>query len=307
MEKKLSIQQIKNSISLVDYLARNGHHSVGMSGKRHRYLSPFRNEKVPSMFVDDEGGLWNDFGYGGGSIIDLAIALHNLPDARAALEHLISFTDASFSPRATPKPIEGQSNLLGGTNNPITNIRPAKLNHFVLLKYLEEKRGISKAIAQKYLRLVWYDNKGRKSLFGIGWQNDSGAWELRSAGKKDFKAVTGKKDVTTISDPEGSQKLCFLFESMLDFLSVLELKNVDHLDGTVIVLNSTALIKRIIPYLKAQSFETIHTLFDNDPGGQEALKKLRELIQHPDLRPSTFYSDFNDVNDYLVDRIGSGQ
>lgn len=294
----LSTQRAKSEISLVKYLAAHGHNPVSKSGKNLRYKSPVRAEKIPSLFVDDAAGLWNDFGQGGGSIIDLVMYIHaEIQTIETVLEHLADYTGQ--------KKIESkhQNSALNSdsidTNATISNIKIRPLNHFVLLKYLRQERGISEQIAKKYLRLIFYDNQNRKGLFGLGWQNDSGAWEIRSAGKKDFKAVTGPKDITTISSTKNSGKI-YLFEGMLDFLSALMLKKSETLNGKIIILNSTSMMKKVISMLKNENFGTIYTFLDNDKAGQEAFNQLQKEILKERLQPQTFYQDFKDVNEYLV-------
>ena len=296
--KRITINEAKRNISIVTYLAKHGIHPVGMSGKRHRFKSVFREEKEPSMFVEDEEGLWNDFGHGGGSIIDLAMQMHGFSNIPETLEHLTTFSSKVVR---TPIVLPNQTNLFDKPNSSITNIRVKPLNHFVLLKYLREERGIDEQIAKKYLRLVWYDNKNRKDLFAIGWQNDSGSFELRSAGKHDFKAITGKKDISTIIN-NSDTKTAYVFEGMLDFLSALMMKNQLYLEGTVYILNTTSLVKRLIPELEKNEFELVHTFFDNDNAGKEAESKLLELYSNSSIiRSQTFYNDFLDVNEYWVD------
>lgn len=303
-KETISTQDAKAKISIVDYLARHGHKPVGTSGKRHKYFSVFRKEKDPSLFVDDETGVWNDFGQGGGSIIDLAKQMHGFPDVETTLEHLALFVGTIISERHVPVQ---QINALQRNPNPsITNIQVRPLNHFVLLKYLRETRGISDGIAQKYLKLVWYDNKDRKGLFAIGWKNDSGDWELRGAGKTDFKAVTGTKDTTTIPARYPSEKL-YLFEGMLDFLSALMIKRTSYLEGTTVILNSTSMIKKAIGYIKENKPESIYTFFDNDSGGEEALRTLKEEVIDLKILNQTFYENFKDVNDYWVARLKKHQ
>jgi len=299
--KRLTINQAKSSISIVSYLAQHGFHPIGMSGKRHRFKSVFREEKEPSMFVEDEEGLWNDFGHGGGSIIDLAMQIHNFSNIPETLEHL-----TKFSKTVVPKPLKtlpNQINLFDKANSSISNVRVQPLNHFVLLKYLKEERGIDEKIAKKYLRLVWYDNKNRKNLFAIGWVNDNGSFELRSAGKNDFKAITGKKEISTIIN-NPTIKIAYVFESMLDFLSALMIKKQMYLEGTVYILNSTSLVKRLIPLLEKNDFELIHTFLDNDRAGENAKTTLLEFCPNSLIvNVQTFYDGFDDVNEYWVNQL----
>ena len=51
-------------IPLVQILAQLGHHPVrkDKGGVEWVYNSPFRNEKIPSMFVNVQKNIWNDFG-----------------------------------------------------------------------------------------------------------------------------------------------------------------------------------------------------------------------------------------------------
>lgn len=296
MSKGLNIEQAKREISIVSYLAAHGHKPVGMQGKEHKYLSPFRVEKTPSMFVNDATGQWNDFGFDRGDIIRLAKTLHNFSSISETLRHLSAFVSGAVV-HTIAQP--GRKSLFENPQSSITNVRTRPLNHFVLLKYLREERGISKSIAQKYLKLILYDNRGRSDLFSIGWVNDSGAFEIRSAGKKSFKAVTGSKDLTTIIQ-ESDKNRCFVFESMLDFLSVLEIKKVTSLEGTVIILNSTSLMKRAATFINSENFDTIFTLLDNDKGGTDALKILQASTEHPDIQSQIFYNGYNDVNDFLI-------
>lgn len=296
---RITVEEAKKNISIVEYLAEHGFHPVGMSQKRHRFKSVFREEKAASMFVEDELGLWNDFGDKGGSIIDLAMRIHGFSNIPETLEHL-----TRFSKNLPTKPLQNlpnQTTLFDKANSSISNIRVQPLNHYVLLKYLKEVRGIDANVAKQYLRLVWYDNKQRKNLFAIGWENDSGSFELRSAGKHDFKAITGKKDISTIVH-NTEVKTAYIFEGMLDFLSALMMKKQRYLKGTVYILNTTSLVKRLIPQLEKNNFELVHTFFDNDKAGREAEETLLELAPNRSIfRSQTFFKDFKDVNDYWVD------
>ena len=301
----INTQRAKKEISIVQYLANHGYHPVGKSGKRLQYKSPFRDEKAPSMFVDDAEGLWNDFGHGGGSIIDLAIQIHQeIQTVQEALEHLAEYTHEPGIKRQ-PSLKKRKANTADKIS-PISNLQIRPLNHFVLLKYLRAERGIGETIAKKHLYLLFYDNKNKRGLFGLGWQNDSGAWEIRSAGQSDFKAVTGPKDITTIPTSLQSKKY-YIFEGMLDYLSALILKKSNTLNGKVFILNSTSMIKKVIGILKKESPEVIYTFFDNDKSGRKAIEKLQASINPKLIQAQTFYQDFNDVNEYLVQTLKSKQ
>lgn len=293
--KTISTQAAKEKISIVDYLAHHGINPIGMSGNRYRFFSIFRKERTASMFIDDSIGLFNDFGYKGGSIIDLAKELHGFQNIVDTLEHLADFVGSSDLLRTSTS----NQTTIFSENKSISNIKIQPLNHFVILKYLEEERKIDRLLAKKYLKLVWYDNKHRSGLFAMGWKNDSDSWELRSASRNSFKTVTGIKDITTVKGRAGDE--VFVFESMLDYLSFLMIQKREELDGTVYILNSTSLVKRIIPMIENKGIVKIHTFFDNDDGGEKAFANFSEGISKTSkIHKESFYDEYVDVNEFWV-------
>lgn len=311
MSKNITIAQAKR-IGIVAYLSEIGHHPVGFKQGEHLYLSPFREEKKPSFRVREGAGssgedVWHDFGKGGksgGDIIVLAELLHKCSSTSDALQHL-----AEFENLQQMKPNQNvsisQNSLFDQTNPSIEivgSVRP--LHHFVLLKYLREVRCIPDNLAKQYLKLIYYQHKRTSSnnpYFGFGWQNQSGAYEIRSAGEKPFKSVTGRKDIT-VFPPDSDSKKVYIFEGMLDYLSALVIKKVKTLNGLVIILNGTALVKRIVPILEERNIEELHTFMDNDTAGQDALKTIHSLYSDTNIIAHTFYEGYGDVNDYLMNR-----
>ena len=78
-KRKEELIKIKQ-LSIVEYLARNGHKPLKQNGDKYWYLSPLREESEPSFcvyekpFQDD----WQDYGIKkGGSIIDLVMAMND--------------------------------------------------------------------------------------------------------------------------------------------------------------------------------------------------------------------------------------
>ena len=79
--RSLELDQIKQYISITDYLAHHGHQPAKMTSKIAWYSAPWRVEKEPSLAVYYRKNPqdWYDFGeHKGGSIIDLAMKLHNI-------------------------------------------------------------------------------------------------------------------------------------------------------------------------------------------------------------------------------------
>ena len=68
------------------------------------------------------------------------------------------------------------------------------------------------------------------------------------------------------------------------------------MEGEVIILNSTSMVKRIIPYLKQRQFSEILSFFDNDRAGAKGVETLQE---HFEIQQQTFFNSFEDVNKFL--------
>ena len=88
--------------------------------------------------------------------------------------------------------------------------------HPALVSYLTG-RGIDPAIARTYCREVRY-TIGGKEYFAVGFRNDAGGWELRSAR---FKGGSSPKHITTL---DNGSDMAMAFEGFIDFLSYLSLK-----------------------------------------------------------------------------------
>ena len=298
----MNIKQAKE-IPLVDYLDSLGRKPLKIESNRLVYKSLFTDEKTASMFVTPSSGdhnedLWNDFSSGkGGSIIDLVMEL-NKTSIKGALAVLSEYKGLRISNQNfTQKKIN--PNLFQKANNKIKNVRIQPLKHFVLLKYLREERKIPDYISTKYLNAVFYDNNQRSNLFGIGWKNQSGGYEIRSAGKVNFKSCTVQKDITLI---EGEiQDELVIFESMLDFLSYLTLKEITKIRQNVIILNSTTQIKKVIPFIENSNVEKIYTFFDNDEAGEKCNEEFSRFSLGKTIKKMNhLYKSHNDLNDFLT-------
>lgn len=165
------------------------------------------------------------------------------------------------------------------------------LAHTALLDYLTV-RAIDPAIAAAYCREVRY-TVSDKLRFAIGFPNDAGGWELRSAR---FKGSSRPKHITTI---DNGSDTAVVFEGFMDFLAYLTLKRADRLTVDAAVLNSVVNLPKALPFL--QRHTTIHTFMDNDGAGRQATDTiLRRLSECEVIDHSCFYRSYKDVNDYLL-------
>ena len=170
----------------------------------------------------------------------------------------------------------------------------ASLRHPALVGYLAS-RGIVPSVAAAFCREVRYEVNGR-AFFAVGFRNDAGGWELRSAR---FKGGSSPKHITTINNRSDT---VIAFEGFMDFLAYLSLKHPERLRIDAAVLNSVVNLPKAIPFLSRHP--VIHAFFDNDEAGRKTTSDLIRLCPRSEvIDQSNFYSGHKDVNDYLIARI----
>ena len=311
------LQQMNTEqIRIEDYLQRIGITPTKKVGNNLWYKSPFRAESNPSFKVNQDIKQWYDFGSGdNGNIIDLAMKLHKTDSVSEALRAI---------ERCVPN-IQLNSFSFGKQNSPeqITNIRLMPIASTSLIQLLN-KRGISIELARLYCKEVHYSLKG-KNYYAIAFPNDKGGYETLNPY---FKGCLSPKEITTIlnniaikeSDDSvmhmsmntctqvykkdvthrhNNTSIVNLFEGFMDYLSLLTLQP-SQASVSAVVLNSVNNLDKAIPFLSEHS--KINSFLDNDDAGRLALKKLQSL-KLPVEGISARYSNFKDVNDYLVSRL----
>ena len=170
----------------------------------------------------------------------------------------------------------------------------APLRHPALVGYLVS-RGIVPSVAAAFCRKVRYEVQGR-AFFAVGFRNDAGGWELRSAR---FKGGSSPKHITTFDNRSDT---VIAFEGFMDFLAYLSLKHPERLRIDAAVLNSVVNLPKAIPFLGRH--QVIHAFFDNDEAGRKATVDLIRLCPRSEvIDQSCFYRGHKDVNDYLIARI----
>ena len=272
-------------IALDDFLESLGHSPVRRKGKVLWYLSPLREERTASFKVDTELSCWYDFGLGrGGGIITLVRELYRSNDIKYLLECI---------GRSAPGPVRRFVPDVKKQKHPLafTDIGVVPLNSPVLLVYLRE-REIDTDVARNECVEVHYACNGKR-YYAIGFRNRSGGYELRN---RWFKGCIAPKDISHIrQDGDNENKICLVFEGVMDYLSFLTLRKhgrlpcLDAMEHDFIVLNSVSSIGKALPLLR--EYDKTVCLFDNDA---EALNGNAEDM-------SSLYEGFKDLNDYLMD------
>lgn len=168
------------------------------------------------------------------------------------------------------------------------------LEHRALVAYLQA-RGIPAHIAKAKCKEAHY-SVNDKSYFAVAFENVSGGWELRN---RYFKGCRGRKDISYLPwSRDGPSTECAVFEGFIDYLSALALGIISGADA--IILNSVVNVNKAVPYLK--DYTAINCYLDNDNAGQTALAELTAIYGSTMIDRSTLYSEFNDLNDFLVNR-----
>lgn len=310
----MNIAQAK-CIPLERYLERQGHRpqTSRQGGRELWYHSPIRDgDKNPSFKIDTLKNIWYDHGAAhGGNIIDLVRELCAC-DVRDALQHLEK--TGLYSP-ALAKPMTSAGNPRGAALQ--QKAAPGKqvaegekqkavafelvsqgpLQHPALLQYLT-KRGIDHKIAHAYVRQIDFKPpQSAGSYFALGYPSGDG-FEARNALFKGF--VGSGKSVTFHDTPD--RPLLQVFEGFLDFLSYLSANTPRQPVGAVLVLNSTNLWQRALPYLNDPRFSEVRLYLDNDAAGDAATRKLFENATDSsklaDMR--SHYAGYEDLNAWLL-------
>lgn len=282
------IKEIK-SIPLASFLSRLGHEPAARKGTRLWYKSPLRHEHTPSFKVETALNCWYDFGLGkGGNIIDLAAELYQSNDLCYLMRCIadsypvpsVPTVASSFAPRHSAPSVE--------------QFEVVPLEHRALVAYLQE-RGIPAHIATANCKEAHYSVNG-KPYFAVAFENVSGGWELRN---KYFKGCRGRKDISYLPwARDGPSTECVVFEGFIDYLSALTLDIISEADA--VIFNSVVNVNKAVPYFK--DYTAINCYLDNDNAGQAALAELAVIYGSIVIDRSTLYSEFNDLNDFLVNQ-----
>ena len=282
------LKEIK-SIPLAAFLSQLGHEPAAKKGTRLWYKSPLRQEHTPSFKVETTLNCWYDFGLGrGGNIIDLATELYQSTNLCYLMRCIansypvpsVQTVASSFAPRHSVPSMD--------------RFEVVPLEHRALVAYLQE-RGIPAHIAKENCKEAHYSVNG-KPYFAVVFENVSGGCELRN---RYFKGCRGRKDISYLPwSRDGPSTECAVFEGFIDYLSALALGIIRGADATI--LNSVVNVNKAVPYLR--NYTVINCYLDNDNAGQTALAELTAIYGSAVIDRSTLYSEFNDLNDFLVNQ-----
>ncbi|GAB0157511.1 toprim domain-containing protein [Chryseobacterium sp. Alg-005] len=281
-----------NSIRLEEVLLSLGHQPIRQNEKEAWYLSPFASESKASFKVDRPKNLWYLFSEGvGGTTTDFMQKYLNTT-VKDVLEWASNQNFSSFHPQIKPSKSE--------SNYRIDKV--IDIDHPNLIRYLHE-RGLGEKV-YPFIKELWFTIE-KKQLYAVGCQNRSDGWELRNAF---YKGTLHKKDiiilafptenigVKTLNNTKENQRAS-VFEGFIDALSFIEMQK--SFQGDILVLNSTALLKKALTEL--EKYTEISLFLDNDKAGKQCRDMIIEHFPHAkDF--SHLYSDHKDLNQYLMEK-----
>ena len=292
MKTTEQIKELKQ-VSIVNYLRGKGINPISKSGNYFMYHSPLRNDNTPSFSVSPTKNRFYDLGNDSdkGNIIELVMRMEHISFVDAC-----QYLDSQDLMKENEKPLS--LSLSPNPNNEIKNYEVTAvkdLQHPALIRYVESRK-ITLNTAFSYLKEIHYKN-AKGQFFGVGYQNDSEGYVLRSEIMK--KPINlGQTGIKTFAVP--NSKSVSIFEGMFDFLSAIE-----HFKSrprcTAIILNSVTNLSKAMPLLERA--ETIYSYLDNDDAGKKATQKMRDAGLNV-LDQSKIYlaQNFKDFNDLLVNK-----
>ncbi|MCT3942483.1 toprim domain-containing protein [Elizabethkingia anophelis] len=284
-----------NNIPLEEVLLSLGHLPTKHNEKETWFLNPFGTETQASFKLDKKQNVWFLHSEGiGGNNTDFMKKYLN-----ASVKEVLEWAEKrnfSFFHLQTKIPESG-SNIKPNKNYQITEIKD--LQNENLIRYLQQ-RGLSSNVFPLVKEVHFKMCDKNQNLYAIGFENNSGGWELRN---QFYKGAILKKDVSIIhlnqdSDDLAKNQNVVVFEGFMDMLSFVEMKR--FFKGDVLVMNSIALLNKAKEHLK--NYSEIHLFLDNDQAGKICKNEI--LKSFPNANDcSEMYSEHKDLNEFLIEQI----
>lgn len=221
----MNCEEVKQKIGIRTVLESFHLFPVKENRKTAFYFALDREEKVPSLSVDFVKNTAFDFGTGKSYDVISIVQLMKKCSVSEALKYLSTF-DFSMQNEFLNAEMRFQ------TKYKILEIK--EIQHPALIQYLKSR----KVFEQKHLiKEILYELE-RKKYFGIGFQNNSGGFEIRNPYSK---ICLGNKDITLIESENNPNNEIVIFEGFFDYLTF---RNLETEDPTCdyLILNSTAML-----------------------------------------------------------------
>ena len=274
----MNCEQIKEKISIRRVLESFNLFPVKQNSETAFYFAIDREEKSPSLCVDFAQNKAFDFGTGKSYDVISIVQQLSKCSVSNALQYLEKF---DTSVQSTNKSI-----LESNKNYEILEVK--EIEHLALAEYLLSR----KVFNQKHLVKESHYQMNGKNYFGVGFYNNSGGVEIRN---KYSKICLGKKDITLIKNELNLKNEICVFEGFFDFLTYLNLPNVQISNSDYLILNSTAMFFKVEKQLT--QYNKIVLFLDNDLSGSILAKKIVDKYENVE-DCSLLYQHFKDLNEW---------
>jgi len=147
-------------------------------------------------------------------------------------------------------------------------------------------------IANETLREIYYYiwiNNEKKHFFSVGWQNETGGWEIRN---KYYSGCLGERKLTYIP---ANHRCLVVFEFYFNYLTWR--RYYPGSTHSIIVLNTLDALDKAIGI--SGSYPLVQLYFSHKESGRMATKTFISTITHAVDR-SVEYKKYKDYNDKLV-------
>ena len=247
-------------------------------GHRLNIYAPWREEKEPSVFIEQKGShwVWKDFGTGrGGTWIDFFMELYGwdyVETVRYLRERYLGI-DIELKKEIEQKRNFEEAFSFEGRKYELLKLEAKPVSHPTLKKYLEE-RGIRKI--PEWLKEVHYWTRDKetgeiKKYFALGVKTITGSWILRSAlkdGKKaKFNLRTSDKQEHSFAYLQNRSKRLIIVEGLFDALSIHQIARRGDFD--LIIMSGTSQTKKLLRSEILKRYEEIIIATDFDESGRE--------------------------------------
>ncbi|MBN8820635.1 toprim domain-containing protein [Spirosoma sp. 48-14] len=300
----MNIDQAK-AIAIVEILAKLGIHPQRRTADKAFYLSPVRDEKTPSFWVDTKTNRWHDFGDGrGGDAVDLATAYLQFTREAHTVSDALRWIGNMGVVAYEMTPIYRADEHRNHDDGSLVLKSKRSIQHVGLIHYLD-KRGILLPIARRYLKELRVQNTRTDKYFtALGFPNEEGGFELRNPF---FKGCLRPKTISFVRGKTPKPEGIHLFEGFMDYLSAISQLQGSGLADDAIILNSLSCLKQAIPYMQNYGYRVAYSWMDNDEAGAKATNIIAEFCQtQTDLRHTPMnkvYTPHKDVNAWHMHKL----
>ena len=153
----------------------------------------------------------------------------------------------------------------------VSSLQKASFIHYL------RSRGIPMLLAKRYLKEFHvYNNNTGNDFHAFGIRNVNDGYELKNPC---FEGCIEPRGISFIRGTEVLHDEAHVFNTMLDFLSVLAWQKTSRVEWDAIILNGVNYLPQAFPYLRNYTYETIYTWLDNDKQGEVTTKALHDLAE----------------------------